>query len=204
MVRPAAAGGHVTFAWPDAPITFPGQPTPAPPGHTYSSQVPAALDALVARLRLLPQVTSVPPTLHIHDGEWVWSGTDQQVVVIGWTGFVPGYQYPSRSMSEELGGVAVSSHAVWEGLGPSIRETFTISCASLVRLGEQTADTSVARKIAYGNMALVGANIGPPWLGGTVMKALMGATSSYHAGRDRRGLMTIVGFSIECEAYAQE
>jgi hypothetical protein len=178
MVRPTEAGGDVT---------------------RYTSHVPAAIDALVALVRTGLSNLDVL----VKDGAWTSQETKQDIVCIGWSGFIPGYQFPSKTMSEQLGGADVSLTAVAEGLGPSIREVFVISCCSISRVGS-TDGMPEARRRAYANMNAVGGMINPPWLEANVIKATMGTTSSLHQEQERRGALAVVTFSVEAEAYAQQ
>jgi hypothetical protein len=177
----------------------------------WQSLVPAALDDLAATLT--ERLTGTDPPVKVHDGQWVWAGVEPNVIIVGWSGeFVSGYPAAGPSMSEELGGAAASSENVWEGLGPSLHEKITIRCGAVARVGDTSQLSqldgkrmiSVARARAMGFVHEVAAVIHPPWLGGTVAKAVMGATLTQHVVQNRRGLDAIVGFTIEAEGWAQQ
>src|SRR5258706_918313 len=168
--------------------------------RTWSSRVPDAIDALVTRMRAVTHNTE----LTIRDGPWVEGGTDPQVIVIGFNGFRADYLRPTGATSEDFGTAAVSVSGASDGLGAGIRETFTISCASIVRTGDTKA-IAVARRQSYNNVKVVGAVLVEPplWLGGTVMRAVLGTSHSLDYVHDRRGLLVFPPFMIGSEAQAR-
>lgn len=170
---------------------------------TWTSPVPALLTALTS---LLTQAFSLAGgDVLVKDGPWASAESANQVIAVGWSGFGPGYQFPSRSMSEELGGADVTAEGTQEGLAPSIREHLAVSMASIVRSTENT-DMSSARVLAYANIAVVGAAIAPPnhTISKTVLSSTMGSVNALHQVQDRRGAIAIVTFSISCQAYSQQ
>jgi hypothetical protein len=170
----------------------------------WESHVPDALDALVDLVE--QQVALQGLDIKVSDGGFIGGGSAPQVLQLGWPGFQPGYEYPSRSMSEETGNAAVSSQGALQGLAPGVIETFTIACASLVRVGTTNqAGMRAARRTAYENIKVVSTVVqGPNNLNGSVARMLMGSTASYFPIQDRRGLLTVVTFGIRCEAFAQQ
>jgi hypothetical protein len=167
----------------------------------FQSVIPAAIDALVGLTTAAASAAN--PDVLVKDGMWTSEESAGQLLSIAWPGFMPGYQYPTRSMNEELGQSGVTSSSAQMGLGASVMETFVIKCAALVRIGE-TLNISKARIQAYANMSIVGQVLGPPWLGGTVMKATMGTEGSLNQVQDRKGLLIVAVFGIECEGIAQQ
>lgn len=167
----------------------------------WASRVPDALDALVAGLQAAVAGTSVI----VRDGPWLEGGADPQVIVIGFTGFFSGYQFPTRSQSEDFGGAAVTSGGVMTGLGAGIMETFTISCASIVRTGDTKA-VADARRTAYNNVTTVARVITQPplWMNASLMKATIASSHSLDYVQDRRGLLVFLPFAIEAQAFAQQ
>lgn len=170
----------------------------------WQSHIPDALDALVRLTK--QQVALAGADVVVHDSAFVGGGTQANVIMIGWAGFQPGYEYPTRVMSEETGNAAVAGEGAQTGLS-GVQETFTISCASLVRAGStDPAEISATRRIAYQNLRYVGQALDtpPPHLGGTVANAVMGTSQSYFPVQDRRGLLSVVTFGIRCESWAQQ
>jgi hypothetical protein len=170
----------------------------------WESRVPDAIDALVS---LLTQAISLAgDSITVHDGAFVGGGTQQDTIIVGWGGFMPGYEYPSRSMSEETGAAAVTGDSVQVGLAPGELETFVINVGSLVRSGSTSQpDVSASRRTAYKNLKYIGQVVqGPKWLNGTVARATIGSTYAYHPVQDRRGLLSVVTCGIRCEAWAQQ
>ena len=165
----------------------------------WQSHVPDAIDALVALIT--PPLKAI--NVMVKDGPWVSAEVNRDVVCVGWAGFGSGYQYPSRSMSEDLGGPDVTFESIESGLGPSVMERFTINCASIARVGT-TKSISACRRSAYANLTAVGSVIKPPWIGGTTIKAVMGSTGMLHQVQDRGGMLAIVTFGISCEAFAAQ
>ena len=115
-----------------------------------------------------------------------------------------------RALSEELGQAAVTSTIQESGLGPSLEETFTVDCASLVLTGEDPspAEWSKLRHSAYGNIAAMAGYMATPeagelYLDGSVEKLTFARTTSCHLVAQRRGVLCIVTFSIEAVATAQ-
>lgn len=177
----------------------------------YQSNIPGAYDAIMFAAQAA-FAGSDPPVL-VRDGPWTAGesgGPYAQDLAIGWYGFYPGYQYPTRALSEELGQAAVTSTIQESGLGPSLEETFTVDCASLVLTGEDPspAEWSKLRHSAYGNIAAMAGYMATPeagelYLDGSVEKLTFARTTSCHLVAQRRGVLCIVTFSIEAVATAQ-
>lgn len=181
MARAASAGGHVI----------------------YRSRVPDAISALASLCTSLFAGTKV----YVHDGPFTSSAAALDVVVIGWNGFVPGYQRPVQATDEDFAGGTVSLSTKMEGLGPSLRENFTINCAVIARAGNGSIHD--ARTRAYANLAIIGSNLLRPnaanqgqFLAGAVQRATMSASSQLHETQDRRGALALITFGVECESYA--
>lgn len=174
------------------------------PVRPYLSRVPDAMEALVDLVE--QQVALQGLDIKVSDGGFIGGGSQTQVLQLGWPGFQPGYEYPTRSMSEETGNAAVSSQGVLQGLAPGELETFIIACASLVRSGSTSqAEMRAARRTAYQNVNIVASVVqGPGNLKGSVARVTMASTLSYFPVQDRRGLLAVVSFGIRCEAWAQQ
>lgn len=170
----------------------------------WQSHIPDALDALVDLVE--QNVALKGLDIKVSDGGFIGGGSATQVLQLGWPGFQPGYEYPSRSMSEETGNAAVASEGSLQGLAPGVIETFTIACASLVRSGTTNqTEMRLARRTAYQNINLVAQVVqGPNNLNGSVSRMTMGSSVSYFPIQDRRGLLAVVTFGIRCEAWAQQ
>ena len=171
----------------------------------WQTHIPDAVEALVSLTRGV--ITRAGVDVEVHDGAFIGGGTQQNVLVIGFGGFVPGYEYPSRSMSEQLGNAAVAGESSFSGLAPGVIETFNIACASMVRLGStDESDRQAGRRTAYQNLQYIGQVLPlQPFLNGTVAKEpLMAPSMSYFPVQDRRGLLSVVTFTIRCEAWAQQ
>lgn len=167
----------------------------------FASLVPDAIDQIVARVTARAQGTD----LTVRDGPWTEGGTDPNVVVIGFTGFFSGYQFPTRSQSEDFGSASVTTQTAYQGLGAGVVENFTIACASIYRTGD-TKKVSAARKKVYANVTTVAqVLLEPPlWIQGRAMSATIGPSLSLDYVIDRRGLLCYVAFSIDCSGFAQQ
>lgn len=170
-----------------------------PAFRPWQSNVPGAITQLLALIQA--QVLAVGTQVLVKDGQWTSEESAKDVIVVGWSGFYPGYEYPTRSLSEELGGAAVTVTTVQQGLQPAYLETFRINCASIARTGGK--NIAAARTTAYANMGIVGNTIDDLIRTPPVSKATMAAESALHQVNTRRGIDVIVTFSIECEAWTQ-
>lgn len=175
----------------------------------WKSQVPYAITQLYLLTKAAIAAAAVPggPQVDVHDGPFVSADSASQLIVIGWTGFIPGYQFPSRSMSETLQAPAATSAALAEGLAPSLRERFEIACASICRIGTEhdSVDIPSARLAAYANIEFVGNAVAAnQTLNRTVGRSSFGATSELHEANDRRGALAVVTFTVECEGFSQQ
>jgi hypothetical protein len=170
--------------------------------RTWQSRVPDVLDALVTLLTAA--FANASPTVLVKDGPWISAESADQILSVGWSGFGPGYEFPSRSMSEELGGADVTAEGTQEGLAPSVRERMSITMASICRDGGSRVPS--ARVTAYRNASIVGATIAPPnhTISGTVLSSTMGATNGLHQVLDRRGAIALVSFTIEAVTFPQQ
>jgi hypothetical protein len=171
----------------------------------WQTHIPDAVEALVSLTR--GAITAAGATVEVHDGAFIGGGSISNLLIIGFGGFVPGYEYPSRSMSEELGNAAVAGENSFSGLAPGVIETFNIACASMVRSGStDESDRQASRRTAYANLQYVGQVLPrTPWLNGTVQKEpLMAPSVSYFPVQDRRGLLSVVTFTIRCQAWSQQ
>ncbi|MGO9295925.1 MAG: hypothetical protein ACLP52_18965 [Streptosporangiaceae bacterium] len=59
-----------------------------------------------------------------------------------------------------------------------------------------------ATRAAYQNMSTAGQSLGPPWLTGTAIRAVMAGTSTFNAVQNRQGLLAVLTFTIEVTAMA--
>ena len=180
--------------------------------YPYNSKVPAALDAIVAAFTAA--FTGSDPRVFVRDGPWLAAesgGAYPMDMAVGWSGFYPGYQYPTRSLSEELGEAAITGSNTESGLGPSMEENFTVGCASLVMSGNdpKPSEWSKLRHMAYANIAAAATYIATPeagqlYLAGTVEKLVFARSSSCHMVSQRRGVLCIVTFSLDCVSTSQQ
>lgn len=157
----------------------------------WSSTVPAAMAALVTTWRQSPDLA---PPVAVRDGPEVTASSARDVVVAGWYG-VEG---------DEL---AVEGQDTMEGLvGSPDREQYVIRCAAIHKSGTSGPPSAgviaKARQRAYELLAACGAAIDADRrLGGTVMRATVGA-SSLRQVPDPKGITAIVEFTVEIDAYA--
>jgi hypothetical protein len=185
---------------------------PAVLAYPYNSKIPAALDAITAAFTAA--FTNSSPRVFVRDGPWnagESGGSYAQDMAIGWYGFYPGYQYPTRALSEELGEAAVTAQNIEAGWAPGQEETFTVGCASLVMSGSDPSpgEWSRLRHMAYGNIATASTYIADPQQGGqyldsTVEKLVIARTNACHLVAQRRGVLCIVSFSLDCTTTSQQ
>jgi hypothetical protein len=156
---------------------------------SWQSTVPAALAGLVAAFRASPDLAS---PVDVRDGPVVTSSSARDVVVVGWNG-------------QENDELAVEGQDIPEGLAASPdREAYSIRCAaiSVCATGSAAAAIVTARTRAYELVAACGAAIAADRrLGGTVMRATMGA-SSLRQVPDQNGLVATVEFAVDIDAYS--
>lgn len=168
---------------------------------TYNPPVPNIVAALVS---IFKSALANDPKILVKDGMWVSEEAENFYAVVGWSGFTPGYQYPSRSMSEDLFGANITVVATREGLAPSLREKIDVNCAVIGRTADTTG-VAEARTAVYGYVKQCGQAVANNrTLNGSAMLALMGMTSSLHQVQDRRGSLAIVTFDVQCQAYSQQ
>lgn len=171
------------------------------PSRPWMSFAPGILDDLYA---VLTAGFATNPDVAVHDGQWVSGGSEATAVVVGWAGFVAGYQRPFEAFNEQQLGAAVTSATVAEGLTPAGREQLEIQMAILHRTGDaKQAALSAGRRLTYGYATQVASYLHPPYPGG-VPRMMMGSSSSFHMSQDRRGPMLVLSFSIHAEGYAQQ
>lgn len=181
----------------------------------YRSVIPQALSALrqAAAAAFAAQLASGGERVYVRGGVWTSEesgGAWAQDLCIAWYGFYPGYQYPTRALSEELGESVVSARNILTGLAPSQQESFSVGCASICQYGGEASDANwdAARTRVYANIATVAAGIADPQVGGlflgnVVQQVTIGAENSLHEVAGRRGILAIVTFSLECESVSQ-
>lgn len=150
----------------------------------WSSKLPAAVDGLVRILNASPELAEAAKIL---DGPTSSQATLTDVIAVGFAG------------GDE--GVDGESTLVTEGLGGGVdREQFTIRCAAVCLRG--TNDLPDARRHAYELLSLTGAAIAADrTLGGTVMRAMIGA-HSLSQGFTQNGAQASVVFDVTCDAYS--
>jgi hypothetical protein len=182
----------------------------------YSSVIPQAVDALyeAASSVFAAQLAAGGDRVYVRDGPWTEEqsgGPWAQDIAICWYGFYPGYQYPTRSLSEELGDSVAAGRNELSGLGPSQQESFTVGCASMCQYGGKAehGNWSAVRAKVYGNIATLAGQIADPqigglYLGGVVQQVTIGAESALHQVAGRRGILGIVTFSLECMSTSQQ
>ena len=168
----------------------------SPFSRPFAFNVPDVLDSLVAML----QQSAAGLDFLIKDGPWTSAESEPNAVCIGWSGFHPGYEYPTRSMSEQQVSQAVTVTTEVEGMGPSIKERMSIACSSLARPGG--GDNIATRRTAYNQVKQVGLLLRAPWPAGVMIAWISGGNLLYQL--ERRGPMAVVTFTIEAEAYAQQ
>lgn len=174
----------------------------------WQSQAPKAMNAFYQLLlNVVATMPDSPEPPDVHFGPFMGESSSGSTIQVGWQGFIPGYQYPSRTMSETLYSPVLTSTLVEEGLGPSMRETFEFANASLYRSGSTSEKERVAATQAvYDNLQIPGQVLmsGPPFLSGTVAHAVMATPVNLHMVQDRRGFLAVLVFSVRCTAYAQQ
>jgi hypothetical protein len=178
----------------------------------YKSKIPAAVDAVVAGFTAA--FAGSDPPVYVRDGMWTASesgGAYPQDVAIGWYGFYPGYQYPTRALSEELGEAVITATNTEQGWAPAQEEEFTIGCASIVMSGmdPKGSQWSKLRRMAYGNIAAASSYLASPeagelYLAGTTQKLVIARQNACHEVATRRGLLCIVTFSVDCCTVSQQ
>ena len=181
----------------------------------YRSVIPQAIEALgqAADAAFAAQLASGGDRVYVRHGPWTAAddaGPWVQDLAICWYGFYPGYQYPTRALSEELGDAVVSAHNELSGLGPSQTETFTVGCASMVGYGGDPTPGNWAalRALVYANIATLAAGVADPQIGGlylgnVVQSVCIGSENSLHQVAARRGILGIVTFSLDCVSTSQ-
>ena len=141
----------------------------------------------------------------VKDGPWVTKEAANAYIVVGFSGFQSRYERPGIAMGEQFGMADLTSEVSMEGLGPSLRERHTLTCASLVRLGG-TKQTRQARREAYDNIKICAASVGPTnarWPGGLELLTF-GSSSVLSQTQDHSGSLVMVAFSVSGEVTAQQ
>jgi len=150
---------------------------------SWTSRLPAAMDALVAVFTTAPELEGVT----VRDGPSTSQATVREVISVGYTGAEGESDAESQLMTEGLGGA------------PD-REQFSIRCAAAALRG--TTDLPAARQRAYELLSAAGATIARDrTLGGTVMRAMVGS-HSLTQGQTSDGAQAVVVFEVSCDAYS--
>ena len=170
--------------------------------HTYQTNVPAALDGLVAVVKAAvaaAEWASKSPI--VHDGVWTSMETND-VIAVGWEGELPGYQRPTQAFSDDQGTPGVDVTTTQQGLGPTLLETIVIHCGILCRMGD--SEIGPARRRAFSYQQVIGQAVTQrPYLNGAVQKLTFAASHNTRQAKDRMGALVVLPFSIECMAFAQ-
>lgn len=171
--------------------------------RAYSSRGKAMSEGLLALWQgVFPETGPV----RVHDGPSLSASSASQIVVVGWPGFMPGYQTPRTALNEQLGTAAIMTENTLEGLGPSQLQKITVNCAMLCRPGERS-DMPRARTEAYANYnACAVAVFADTTLAGRfgrgAIRLVIGAAEDTHQVLDHRGTLCLVTFSIVGHTYA--
>jgi hypothetical protein len=151
----------------------------------WSSQVPAALAALLAAFRAAPALTG--PGTDIRDGPQVTASAALEAVLVGWGGRPDDQLAADAAVSPEVFGDADD------------RELFTIRCAVMVLNGQN--DLAAARTRAYALLAACGAVIrADRRLGGTVGDSHI-STHSLRQAPTPDGTVATVTFGVACDTF---
>jgi hypothetical protein len=149
----------------------------------WSSQVPAAMAALLAAFRAAPALAGAD----VRDGPVVTGSAALEAVLVGWTGQPDDQLAADAAVSPEVFGDADD------------REQFTIRCAALVLNGQ--GDMTAARTRAYALLAACGAVVrADRTLAGTVSDSHIGT----HALRQEQrpdGAVATVTFTVACDTF---
>lgn len=150
----------------------------------WASTVPDALDALVAAFRGAPGLADVA----VFDGPVVTGSGQQEAVTVG--------------IGDQEDPTAIEGQNDREGLAATPdREQYGIRCAVIVRKG--VGDISAARRRAYQLLGEIGGLLAAdPRLGGTVMRAQLGA-SNLAQEQDGKGALASLTFTVEVDAYTR-
>jgi hypothetical protein len=191
-------------------------PYPNQLARPYQSVIPRAIDALTQAMEatFAAQLAAGGDRVYVRGGPWTSAesgGSYAQDMAVCWYGFYPGYQYPTRALSEELGDAVASAHNELSGMGPSQTETFTVGCASMCLYGGEasTSNWSKLRGIVYGNIAAAAAGLADPqigglYLGGVVQSVNIGSENALHQVAGRGGILAIVTYSLDCVSVSQQ
>ncbi len=151
----------------------------------WSSQVPAAMAALLAAFRAAPALAG--PGTDIRDGPQVTGSPALEAVLVGWHG----------QMSDLLAAEATVNPEVFGDADD--RELFAIRCAALVMNGQN--DLAAARTRAYALFAACGAVV-------RADRRLAGTVGDSHIGRhalrqEQRtdGAVATVEFTVQCDTF---
>lgn len=192
------------------------RPFPNQLARPYTSVIPQAIDALMqaARAVFAAQLAAGGDRVYVRGGPWTAAesgGPFAQDLAVCWYGFYPGYQYPTRALSEELGEAVVSARNELSGLGPSQTEMFTIGCGSMCLYGGETTDEnwSKLRHIVYGNIATLASGLADPQIGGlylgnVVQQVTVASQNTMHQVAGRAGILAITTFALDCTSVSQQ
>jgi hypothetical protein len=149
----------------------------------WSSQVPAAVTALLAAFRAAPALVGVD----VRDGPAVIASAALEAVLVGWGGQPADTLAADAAVSPEVFGDADD------------RELFTIRCAALVLNGQN--DLAAARTRAYALLAACGAVVrADRRLSGTVGDSHIG-THTLRQTQTPDGTVATVAFTVACDTF---
>jgi len=141
----------------------------------------------------------------VKDGPWTSKESATSIIAVGFSGFQSRYERPGIAMGEQFGMADLQSNVRMEGLGPSLREAHSLTCASLVRLGG-TKQIRSARDEAYENIRICALGISPTngqWPGGLELLTI-GSSSTLSQTQDHNGVLAMVMFNVSGEVTAQQ
>lgn len=169
----------------------------------YAPTGPAFVDAIVDLFAAAHAAAGTG--VLVKDGPWVTKESANAIIAVGFSGFIGRYERPGTAFNEQFGMADLLSEVNQEGLGPSLRERHTLTCASLVRLGG-TKEMRQARDEAYENVRICAASMNPVngrWPGGLELLTF-GSSSTLSQTQDHNGALAMVMFSISGEVTAQQ
>src|SRR5581483_5938556 len=180
----------------------------------YDPKIPAVLDALYQAFTAAFTTPNDAGQVAVRDGPWTAGesgGPVAQDVALAWGGWYPGYQYPTRALSEEMGEAAITGTSEVQGWAPGQKEEFTVGCASFVLSGIEAnpGNWSQLRHLAYGNIGQLARYIADPpggerYLDDTVESLTIAQQTACHQVAQRRGVLCIVTFSLYCCTTSQQ
>jgi hypothetical protein len=169
----------------------------------YAPTAPDFMDAIVDLFTAAHEEAGTDVV--VKDGPWVTKESATSIIAVGFSGFFPRYERPGTATGEQFGMADLSSNVFQEGLGPSLKETHVLTCASLVRVGDTRAMRQ-ARREAYENIRICATGISPThgrWPGG-LENLIIGSSSTLSQTQDHSGILAMVMFSVSGETTAQQ